>query len=827
MKRNGKGKMKTVGYERALQRNSAFEIKVGKSYITLEMCSGKFESDVESLRLNDRDCSLPRSYRGIFKPVLLSAGTKLGNYEIVAPLGSGGMGEVYRARDTRLDRTVAIKMLPAHLSSNLEAQQRFHREARAISSLNHPHICHLYDVGALDGVNYLVMEFLEGETLAKRLERGRIELEQLLIVALQILDALDKAHRTGLVHRDLKPANIFLTQDGHTKLLDFGLAKNTGPRQNEIRPDSPTVTDAYLTSPGLAVGTVAYMSPEQARGDNLDVRSDLFSFGVVLYEMASGRRPFEGSTSAVIFDSILNRQPQSVTEVNSTIPPAFNSTVVRLMAKNPRDRYQTAREVTDALHEIQRSKHLESSGKSGARRKIPSIAVLPFANLSADHDNDYFSDGLSEDLTSALARLQGLQVASRTSAFRFRGGNTDIREIGRQLNVEAVLEGSVRRSGKRLRITAELINVADGYHLWSERYDREITDIFEIQDEITAAIVKTLEPTLAVQQSSLPRRHSENIPAYELYLKGRALWSLRSESNLRAGLECFRAAIALDPDYALAYTGLADSFSVLVFYGYIPASEGSGPAEAAIKKASALSPDLPDTHLSLGLSVIAFNAHMTEAEAHLRRAVELDPRSSVAHVHFALLLSSKRPEDMDAPLRKAMELDPLSPFIHGIAALAYFTVGRHEESLRCANRSLELQPNHVLGMWSKQRATAALGRWDESIEIGEKLVSLTRHAALFCGMLGMSYALAGQREKALEIRRELVLRREAGEYVAPFCLLTIDVGLDDLEKSRCDLLEHLEEGGGAGWSGNVVLGPFLAGLRAYPPTAELLRKLDW
>ncbi len=744
----------------------------------------------------------------------------------MAPLGSGGMGEVYRARDTRLDRTVAIKILPSHLSSNTEAQQRFHREARAISSLNHPHICHLYDVGALNGMNYLVMEFLEGETLASRLARGRIEFEQLLVVALQILDALDKAHRTGLIHRDLKPANIFLTQDGHAKLLDFGLAKNAGPPQNAIRPDSPTVSDAYLTSPGLAVGTIAYMSPEQARGEDLDARSDLFSFGVVLYEMGTGRRAFEGTTSALIFDSILNRQPQSASEVTPAIPPALSSAVLRLMAKNPRDRYQTARDAGEALQEIQRNRHLESSGKSGARHKIPSIAVLPFANLSADHDNDYFSDGLSEDLTTALARLQGLQVASRTSAFRFRGGDTDIREIGRQLNVEAVLEGSVRRSGKRLRITAELINVADGYHLWSERYDREVTDIFEIQDEITAAIVKTLEPTLAGQQSSLPRRHSENIAAYELYLKGRALWNLRSESNVRASIECFRAAIDLDPDYGLAYTGVADAYSILAIYGYISLPEGRPRADAAMKKAVALAPDLTDTHFSLALANASFGSHFKDSEMQLRKAIEIDPQFSMAHAYLGLFLSITRPEEMGALLRRGIELDPLSPLIHGIAALAFFVAGQQQDATRSAARSLELQPNYVLGLWAKQRATTALERWDEAIETGETLISITRHATIFTGQLAMTYAMAGQQAKALAMRRELLLRRKAGEYITPVSFLAVDVGLGDVENMRADLLEYMDEGGN-GWGQGIVTGPVIKKFIGHPAIADLFRRLEW
>ena len=401
------------------------------------------------------------------------------------------MGEVYRARDTRLDRVVALKILPAHLSENVEAKQRFDREARTISSLSHSNICHLYDIGSQDGIHFLVMEFLDGESLAERLKAGALPWPEVLRYGVEICEGLENAHRSGVIHRDLKPGNIFLTRDGHAKLLDFGLARNFGPSSDPLAPDARTMaSDLNLTSPGAAVGTVAYMSPEQARGERIDERSDLFSLGIVFYEMSTGRRPFDGATSALIFDAMLNRQADPPSQSNPQLPGELDSMIARLLAKDARQRCQSVREVLDGLRELERTRQNLSSGKIRAGRRIPSIAVLPFANLSADPDNQYFSDGLSEELTNALSRLHGLQVASRTSAFRFRGADVDIREIGRQLNVESVLEGSVRRAGKRLRVTAQLVKVSDGYQLWSERYDREINDIFEIQDEITESIVE-------------------------------------------------------------------------------------------------------------------------------------------------------------------------------------------------------------------------------------------------------------------------------------------------------------------------------------------------
>ncbi len=754
----------------------------------------------------------------------LVPGTKLGPYELELRLGAGGMGEVYRARDTRLDRKVAVKILPAHLSESAEARQRFDREARTISSLSHPNVCQLYDVGSQAGTHFLVMEYLEGETLSDYLRKGMLPLESILKYGIEICEGLAKAHKHGIIHRDLKPANIFLTHDGHIKLLDFGLARGFAASSGTLSGEANTLaTEMNLTSPGVTLGTIAYMSPEQARGEAIDERSDLFSLGTVLYEIGAGRRAFEGATSAVIFDAILNRQPKPATELNPQLPFAFGSLLNRLMAKHASERCQSAREVVESLREMELARQ-SSSGKVRTGRKIPSIAVLPFSNLSPDPENQYFSDGLAEELTNALSRLHGLRVASRTSAFRFRGGDVDIREIGRMLNVEAVVEGSVRRSGKRLRITAQLVNVADGYHMWSERYDREITDLFEIQDEITESILKMLEPALAGQQSRLTRRHSENLQAYELYVKGLRLLEQRGESALRAGLECFRTAVELDPEYALAYAGIADSYSILSVYGYVSLKETRPRAFAAIHKALELDPTLGEVHYSMGNATAILGERVSDALGHFGRALDIQPRSSYFHAYLCLVLAGlNRAEEAAAEAARATELDPLSPFIHGLTALSLNVANRQQEAVRNAQRALELHPNFVLGLWSLHKAKSALGLWDESIAIAEKLASIARRGATFVGQLGLAYGLSGQKEKARALREELQMRRESGEYITPAALLAIDIGLEDAEASRHDLLAYIEDGGN-GFGNIVMLGPFFYRLNAYPGCVEVLQK---
>jgi TolB-like protein/predicted Ser/Thr protein kinase len=468
----------------------------------------------------------------------LSAGTRLGPYEIVALLGAGGMGEVYRARDSRLDRDVAIKVLPAPVAEDSDRLRRFEHEARAIASLNHPHICQLYDIGP----GYLVLEYIDGEPL-----RGPVAAPEAVRQAIQIARALEAAHDRGILHRDVKPTNALITRDGTVKLLDFGVAKLLRPTKEDL--DDLTHTVAK-TIAGAVVGSPGYMSPEQTAGKPLDVRSDVFSFGIVFHELLSGVRA-SGESDA--FQS-------------GQAPPALARIVQRCLAANPRDRFQTMAEVRAVLE------HAFTELKSGPGEHKPSIAVLPFANMSADKENEYFGDGLAEEVINALAQVPGLQVAGRTSSFLFRGKDVELAEVGRRLNVEHLLEGSVRRAGNRVRVTAQLIKVADGFHVWSERYDRELTDIFAIQDEITHAIASALRIRLSVD-SSTSRSHTPNLRAYEAYLKARELWSRAFPGSFEQTTAMLEHAITLDPQFALPYSLLGGCYTMLANLGFKPAHE--------------------------------------------------------------------------------------------------------------------------------------------------------------------------------------------------------------------------------------------------------------
>ncbi len=657
----------------------------------------------------------------------LSAGDRLGPYEILALLGAGGMGEVYRARDPRLKRDVAIKVSAAQFS------ERFEREAQAIAALNHPNICQIYDVGP----NYLVMECIEGAPLT-----GPLPLEKGLQYATQIASALEAAHQKNIIHRDLKLGNILVTGTG-VKVLDFGLAKVADAKKPAGGPQSGATETKSFTEAGTIMGTAAYMSPEQAKGEDVDARSDIFSFGVVLYEMLSGRQPFAANSFVETMSAILRDEPAAL-----DAPAHVSGIVTRCLRKSPVERFQTMSDVRAALE-----KAITTRGE-----KTPSIAVLPFANMGGDRDNEYFSDGLAEEIINFLAQIPGLKVTARTSAFAFKGKTEDIRKIAETLGVAAILEGSVRRSGNRLRVTAQLINARDGYHLWSQRYDRQMADLFDLQDEIAQSIASALH----VKLSGTPAPNKPSLPAYEALLKARYYYGTFRPDLLPQAKECFEQAIALDPKFTLARCEYGNYFWGMALAGALPANQALPLIRSIAEKALELDASLSDAHAMSGMVAACLEYDWKEAERRFRLALSRDPVPSNVRLYYSLyLLLIGRTVEAVQQTERGLQEDPLNLLLRNNRAAYLSATGRDAEAAEGLREVLELNPTMVLSQLALAGLHASRGEFDQAMELCKRAYTAAPLPSAIGWLAGLLQR-SGDTRAAEELLRKLQPRDAFG-----------------------------------------------------------------
>jgi serine/threonine protein kinase/tetratricopeptide (TPR) repeat protein len=654
------------------------------------------------------------------------------------------MGEVYEARDTRLGRRVAIKFVSSEFSD------RFIREARAVGAISHPHICTLHDIGP----NYLVMEFVEGKPL-----RGPVSLEAAREYALQIADALDAAHRKGIIHRDLKPENIMLTESG-VKLLDFGLAKVLASDTDE------TYADREATQAGMVLGTFPYMSPEQAEGRQVDVRTDIFSFGTVLYELLSGQRAFAGTTHIAVMAAVLRDDPPPLKTARQDLSDSVAQVVARCLRKRVEDRYSTIADLRTAL----------AHARWEAGPEALPVAVLPFINANRDDDGEFFADGVTEDIISALAKLPGLKVAAKSTSFQFKNRSTTFEEVRDKLKVRAIVEGSVRRSGQRIRVTAELINAADGYQLWSERYDRVVEDVFVIQDEISRAIAEKLQVQLIPGQTVVASR-TGNIEAYKLYLRGREQFYRRNPAAYRQAEDFFRRAIAEDPEFAPSLAGLADCLSIGIFYGDVDPALAVPESRKLLERALAIDPRLPEAHTSLGfLNVVLLK--FSEAEQHLLAAHRLKPNQALTCWWNATLASSERrlPEALELAHR-AVQIEPLIPMYRIAEALLKLYDGQLSAAIEDLQQARELDPGLPLMQASLGEALAESGNFDEGIALLRMAAPIMAPGGLWArGQLGHYLGRRGDRAGAEQVLGELHAL-SSSRYVSPVAIAAVQLGL--------------------------------------------------
>jgi Serine/threonine protein kinase len=848
MSRKSWAQVKEVFHE-ALRRDTA-----EREIYLEEACEGdvSFRIDVESLLISlaEAESFLEQPVVGeISKPATwrLQNGQQISHYRIVEPIGIGGMGEVYLADDLRLNRQVALKILPEQMLADRDRLRRFQREADVVSALNHPNILTIYEFDTDGDIHLFASEFVKGETLREKLSRGRLSVSDTLDIALQIVSALNAAHEAGVIHRDIKPENVMIRDDGYVKVLDFGLAKQTESKASDPFADTRAMV---VSQPGLIMGTVAYMSPEQVRARPIDSRTDLFSLGIVLYEMLSGKSPFTGETTTDVIAATLQVEPDPLTQSNKLVPADLDITITKLLEKDRNDRYQTARDVQADLKQVQKQVELRGNDEviatgrdlagntteilparskesdnlfdgsdwrrrnvaavlfitailvlgaaywyfaSGPKKQIESIAVMPFVNDSGDADIEYLSDGMTETLISSLSQIPKLNVKARSSVFRYKGKDTNAQIIGKELNVQAILNGRVVQRGDNLTLYVELVDAQTENSLWKQTYNKTITNLVSLQNEIGRDVADKLKVKLSGEdERKLAKNYTENSQAYSLYLKGRYFWDRRTNEGIENAVKNYTDAIALDPNYALAYAGLADCY--LFSKTDEPPNVTIPKTRTLAMKALELDDTLAEAHTTLAFVKMRYDYDWTGAEQEFKQAIALNPNYPVVHQFYGtFLVNTGRTDEGLSEIHRALELDPLSVTINWSLGINLYHARRYNEAITQLQNTLQMNPNHELTLNTLALAYAQKGMYADALATLQKLDLLLRESTELEAQFSRAYiyALSGRREEAHRMLLELKDKRER-QYGSELGIAKIHIALDGPEQALASLNQAFE-----------------------------------